>query len=165
MKIHFGHRGQAYTIELQSGAESIDALVDGAQFSVQLLGREEGAITFRLDGQAQQALWINDGLQFWLHLDGRSYLLERMAGKSSSDSAEAGGENILRAPMPGQVIDLLVEAGDSVAAGEVLLVLEAMKMELRIQAPKAGEIVELPIAKGDSVEKDQILVEIGAEDN
>ena len=69
--------------------------------------------------------------------------------------ARSGG---LEAPMPGKVIDLRVRAGQSVRAGETLLVLEAMKMEHPIRAPEDGVVAELRVALGDQVENGALLL-------
>jgi len=62
--------------------------------------------------------------------------------------------------MPGTVIDVLVEPGAEVKAGDPLLVTEAMKMETEIQAPIAGSINAIHVKKGDSVNPDETLIEI-----
>jgi pyruvate carboxylase subunit B len=62
--------------------------------------------------------------------------------------------------MPGTVIDVLVKIGDSVQAGDPVLVTEAMKMETEIQAPIAGKIHAIHVQKGDSVNPDEALIEI-----
>jgi acetyl/propionyl-CoA carboxylase alpha subunit len=69
----------------------------------------------------------------------------------------------LHAPMPGRVIRVEVETGDSVAAGQVLLVMEAMKMEHTLRAPYAGTIAEVDCAPGEQVEAGAVLVVV-AED-
>jgi propionyl-CoA carboxylase alpha chain len=60
--------------------------------------------------------------------------------------------------MPGRVIRVAVEAGDEVGAGQVLLVLEAMKMEHAVKAPHDGRVVEVDYAPGDQVEAGVVLV-------
>ena len=82
-------------------------------------------------------------------------LLEKMGMNSSA----AGKLNIIKAPMPGMIIDLRVKAGDQVKAGDPLLVLEAMKMENIIKAPGEGTVKQVKIKKGDTVEKNQVLIE------
>lgn len=66
----------------------------------------------------------------------------------------------VHAPMPGLVLDVLVEAGQSVEAGTPLLILEAMKMENVLKADTEGEVTAVAVAKGEAVEKRQLLIEI-----
>ncbi len=70
----------------------------------------------------------------------------------------AGGE-VIRAPMPGLVVRIMVEAGDTVPAGAGVLVLEAMKMENELRAPAAGVVRVVRAEPGQAVEKGQPLVE------
>jgi biotin carboxyl carrier protein len=64
--------------------------------------------------------------------------------------------------MPGRIVKLLVAAGDQVAAGGGLLVMEAMKMENEIGAPHAGTVTRVLVRPGDTVERDATLVELGS---
>ena len=75
--------------------------------------------------------------------------------------ATAGGAPItVRSPIPGRLIKLLVKVGDAVAAGQTLIVLEAMKMENELAAPRAGRVSELRVAEGSAVDAAQELVVI-----
>ncbi len=69
-------------------------------------------------------------------------------------------ERAIVAPMPGQIVDVLVEEGDRVARGATLVVLEAMKMETRMTAPAASRVRRVCCTKGQAVERGQILVEL-----
>ena len=64
--------------------------------------------------------------------------------------------------MPGTVIDVKVNVGDQVSAGDALIIIEAMKMENEIQAPKSGTVVGVHVSKGDSISPDTTLIEIQA---
>jgi len=71
-----------------------------------------------------------------------------------------GGETIT-SPMPGTILDIKVNVGDTVASGAVLVILEAMKMENEIMAPAAGKVVSINVNKGASVNSGDVLVVIG----
>jgi methylmalonyl-CoA carboxyltransferase small subunit len=73
-------------------------------------------------------------------------------------SAPASEEKVLRAPISGTVTKVVAEAGASVEAGEVLLVLEAMKMETEITAPAPGTVAEVHVGPGEAVAGGEILV-------
>ena len=74
-------------------------------------------------------------------------------------AAPAGGTAV-KAPMPGTILDVKVNSGDTVSEGQVLMVLEAMKMENDIVAPKAGTVASVNVKKGDSVNRDDLLASI-----
>ena len=70
----------------------------------------------------------------------------------------SAGANQIIAPMPGRIVLVKAKAGDKVDAGQELLVMEAMKMELLLKAPRAGTIETLSAVAGDFVEADAVLV-------
>ena len=71
-----------------------------------------------------------------------------------------GGEEII-APMPGTIVDVLVKAGDIVEKGQLVAILEAMKMETEILAPNAGTIAEVQITKGATVNLGDAIATLG----
>ena len=76
-----------------------------------------------------------------------------------SAGQKAGGPTTLKAPMPGLVVRVAVEAGAKVEAGAPLVVLEAMKMENELRATSAGVVKGVKVKAGQAVEKGQVLVE------
>lgn len=75
-------------------------------------------------------------------------------------AAPVGAGTKVNAPMPGTILDVKVQAGQSVKRGQVLVILEAMKMENEIQAPCDGKITGVNVRKGDSVETAALLCTI-----
>ena len=74
--------------------------------------------------------------------------------------APAGGHSI-KTPLPGVIIDVKVNVGDTVAKGQTVVILEAMKMENNINADRDGKVVAIQVAKGDTVADGAVLVVLG----
>lgn len=77
----------------------------------------------------------------------------------SAPASNAGGKDI-KAPMPGNIIDIRVKVGDKVSENQALLILEAMKMENEIVAPKSGTVTAIHVQKGDTVNVGSPMVSI-----
>ena len=95
--------------------------------------------------------------------DGETFVLRLRDPMEEADCAGAAVDNIL-APMPGKIIQVLVEAGDSVVRGAPLLVLEAMKMEHTLSAPHDAKIQSVDAALGDQIVEGTVLIRFGGED-
>lgn len=90
--------------------------------------------------------------------DGQVFVAGESGGRGSRRRGPAEDAG-LRAPMPGKVLRTMARAGDRVARGSTLLILEAMKMEHEIKAPADGTISAMPFSAGDQVEAGATLVE------
>jgi len=79
----------------------------------------------------------------------------------SRDNASVGHiSNIIRSPMPGKIVKILVAKGDTIEVGQTVIIVSAMKMESEFKAAKAGIVSEIPVAEGDTVDGNQVLVVI-----
>lgn len=76
-------------------------------------------------------------------------------------AAPAGAGEQVKSPMPGNILSVNVNVGDTVAEGQVLMILEAMKMENEIMAPKAGKVTSVNVQKGATVESGTLLCVVG----
>ena len=83
------------------------------------------------------------------------------APAAAAPAAAAGAGNPVKAPLPGTVTTINVKVGDTVAVGDVVLVLEAMKMQNNIEAEYAGTVTSVVVNPGDSVMEGAVLLTIG----
>lgn len=113
--------------------------------SIQKVDKESRTISLTIDG-------ISTHLNYATKMD---LLLEKMGINSNAKNKLS----VLKAPMPGLVVDWFVKEGDHVQLGDKLLILEAMKMENVIKSAGEGVIKKLHPAKGTAVEKNQLLIE------
>jgi biotin carboxyl carrier protein len=133
--------------ELPDGRVSL-VLDDGRQLCGRVRAAGEGAVEVFAGGMRQQIALADP-----LH--------DRLA-HSAAVEAEGGGEEEVRALMPGRVLEVAVSPGDAVEAGALLLVLEAMKMQNEIRAPRAGRLTRVEARPGTTVEGGALLATIGA---
>ena len=119
---------------------------------------QTGQLKVEISGASHLAHVAKVGDDWWIHMDGRTHVVRmHESGSSEAESVQGG----MSAPMPGTILEILVKQGQRVREGQTLLVIEAMKMEHRIQAPRAGEVTRLHYSVGDRVGMGTTLVEIG----
>ncbi|MGQ0621421.1 MAG: acetyl-CoA carboxylase biotin carboxyl carrier protein subunit [Panacagrimonas sp.] len=103
------------------------------------------------------------GDDVFVHLDGEAYHL-RYQHPLDRLAAQAAGsaDDSIRAPMPGSLVAVQVQAGEAVSRGQTLLVMESMKMETTIAAPRDGVVQAVRFEKGQSFERDAVLITLEA---
>lgn len=116
----------------------------------------DGRIMVRLDGRSRIAHSAKVGDVWWVHIDGHIFCIE----KTEAGSADGDSDGGMTAPMPGKILEVKVADGQTVEAGELLLVMEAMKMEHRIVAPTDGVVAKVNFSMGDQVQQGDVLVEM-----
>ncbi|CAH0326364.1 2-oxoglutarate carboxylase large subunit [Pseudomonas carnis] len=105
---------------------------------------------------------------FYLSIDGMpeevvfEALNDYVAGGTGSKRRSASAPGDVSTSMPGNIVDVLVKEGDTVKAGQAVLITEAMKMETEVQAPIAGTVKAVHLAKGDRVNPGEVLIEVEA---
>ena len=113
-----------------------------------------------VDGQRRQTAYaVRSGSDTWIFLDGRVHLI-RPARTARRGAAATDDEAALSAPMPATVVAVNVAAGAHVAKGDLLVALEAMKMELAVRAPRDGIVRRVACAPGELVQPGTPLVEL-----
>ncbi len=167
-----GHPGKRI-VALAAAGERIEFAAHGARgdYRIETAGapREvagarlrDGFLSARYDGIARRHRLTADGERIVVHDEGRRHVFEHAPAFAwialGSDDVDR-----VQAPMPGRIVLVKRAAGDVVAEGDELLVMEAMKMELTLRAPRAGSIESVTAAAGDFVDADAVLVQFAKE--
>lgn len=133
--------------------------VDGSSLPVALLPRGDHAHELILHDDSHRVFVARHGDEVHVHLDGDTYLLRYTHNLARFAEQSIGeGEAVSRAPMPGSVISVAVQAGDTVERGQPLLVIESMKMETTISASCNGVVQALHVVLGQTFEREALLV-------
>ncbi|RSN35383.1 acetyl/propionyl-CoA carboxylase subunit alpha [Amycolatopsis sp. WAC 04169] len=152
----FRHGDDEIEVGYSLGRDGLRA--DGFE-GVELVSAENGGVVLEVSGVRRKFAVARYGDTVYVDSPDGSVELGVVPRYTDPDAALAAGS--LVAPMPGTVVRLAVEAGDTVKTGDPLLWLEAMKMEHRIAAPADGVVTELPVVVGQQVEVGTILAVVG----
>jgi 3-methylcrotonyl-CoA carboxylase alpha subunit len=150
-------------IELARAASGYRLHVDGQVVPVALHPQHDGSALLTVAGRSERVIIAVRGDDVFVHLGGNAYQLryehplDRLAAQGHG-AAEDG----VRAPMPGSLVAVHVEAGAVVAKGQTLLVMESMKMETSIAAPRDGVIEAVHFEQGQTFDRDALLVSLAA---
>ena len=135
------------------------ATIGDKTVDAEIIRAEGGRLDLLIDGERVTAYVSSEGAKRWVTVNGQTFVLTKSSGEKRRGVAHDHASELV-APMPGQVRGVNVSEGESVTKGQTLLVLEAMKMEIRIQAPSNGKVKKLHVKQGQTVEREQIMVEI-----
>lgn len=144
-----------------SSGRSYRATIGDKTVEIEIVRSEDGILDLLIDGKRTTASVSSDNSRRWVTVNGQTFVLTKSSGARQGGHGHHHAAGELTAPMPGQIRALNVSAGDAVTKGQTLLVLEAMKMEIRVQAPMDGVVKKLSVKQGQTVEREQVLIEIG----
>ena len=147
-------------LDISSNGKLFSLTLDERKILVEIIRSDNGKLDFLIDGKLVTAYVSSDNAKRWVTVDGQTLVLTKSSGARSRGHGHHHAAGELTAPMPGQVRAVNVSEGDAVTKGQTLLVLEAMKMEIRIQSPQDGVVKKLFVKQGQTVEREQMLIEI-----
>ncbi len=144
--------------------------VDGVRYEIDFQAVGNRPMYSLLIGGHSYEAYVEAGEQGWqvLHRGNLYPVLvederaQRLSHLGGSKSATAGGEHHLKAPMPGMVVTIPVVSGQTIVRGELLVILESMKMQNELKSSYDGVVTQIRVQSGDSIEQNQVLMVISA---
>ncbi|TQM10445.1 3-methylcrotonyl-CoA carboxylase alpha subunit [Pseudoxanthomonas sp. 3HH-4] len=154
----FQHRDETWEASGHGHAGTYRILMGGITYQVEGATLTGDLLGLRIQGEARRFRVLRHGTRLTLHDGERRATVETVPvyRRVAAAGVETGGRIV--APMPGRVVLVKAQLGDTVKAGQELLVMEAMKMELAVKAPRDGVVAEVRASAGDFIEADTLLV-------
>jgi len=144
------------------GSFNVSARDLNSTASITLVSPTEAITQF--DNGRTHSTFVSVGHKLHIFTDSSHYILHRpQAAADESGAASSSADNLV-SPMPATVIDVKVKQGDKVSSGQVVAILESMKMEINIRAGRDGVVGKVGAVKGMSVEEGSLLVSLEPED-
>jgi len=156
--------GKEYTIEI---IDERHIIVNGRKIMVDFNSISgQPVYSLLVDGKSFEG-FVYPGDEVWeVLLMGRQYPVivederEKRLRAAAGGSVSEAGKFYLKSPMPGMVVSIPVESGQEVEQGQVLLILESMKMQNELKSPRAGTVGRIRVKSGESVEQRQTLLSL-----
>ena len=158
----FVHGEQRIEVDAHGCDGDYQLVCGDARCDVANAQRRDGELSASFDGVSRRLHARADTLSVLLHDGERRLRLTRVGAFAHAKSTQPAGDRVL-APMPGRIVVVKAKAGDTVAEGQELIVMEAMKMELSLRAPRAAKIEALNASVGEFVEADAVLIRFGTD--
>lgn len=154
--------GKEYQIEILSESRVV---INGTPHEIDIHTLKLGSsCSLLFDGKSFEPTAFNENGVWEILLKGRLFNVRvedeiaRRLRLASGSTSQQTGKYVLLSPMPGLVIDIPVEVGAQVEKGEVLIILESMKMQNELRAPRAGKITSIQASLNDNVERKEALL-------
>ena len=154
---------ETHVVRIYERTDGFEVCIEERCYHVQAHEINPSRLDMWLDGFYWRTYHAAEGDKRAVALNDKVYDLTRVRQRRKRRAA-GEGEDTLKATMPGQIVAVLVSAGEVVERGQTLVLMEAMKMELRVVAPHGGSVSHVFVTPGETVERGQTLVELALDE-
>ena len=161
MRYDFGFAGERHVVHPVHMPGLGQLSIEGRSFDAELFpGLAPGEHILEIAGRKERVFIAARGDIQYVHWRGRAHLIEAVNAleRAPRASSPVGGEEILRAPMPGTVVEVVVNVGDAVEQGTLLMTIESMKLQTAITAPHAATVAEVCVSTGSTFDQGNTLI-------
>jgi len=162
ISLTFGKRQYQLSVARESDRADLQGELDGEPIVSRSADVEEDPpwVVVRTDGRVHRCAVARDRSGIWVTQRGRSYYFETAKAKVGSAAGAESLADEVRAPMTGTIIAVKVEPGDAVQKGDLLVLMEAMKMEYRLESELDGRVLKVECKAGDMLDVGTLLVKL-----
>ncbi|MFO7618792.1 MAG: biotin/lipoyl-containing protein [Thermoplasmata archaeon] len=159
MELHYEHQGKQYPVKITRQGEAFEVGIGDKTFKVESKEMKPGFFTMTINGKVTKCNIAAEGNQRHIFINGDVYRFDRVEAGARPASFDKLPSNIT-SPISGKVTAVSAAGNDMVKAGQVLITIEAMKMEYQIKAPYDGKVEKINFKVGDQVDIGELLVQM-----
>lgn len=160
MDFQFQIGDELKTIKIDREGEVYRAQIGDRVYQIAVEVNRTNELIFAVNNDRHTTIIASSGSKYFVSIDGDVIELSKPDARQARRGKLHHGDDSLSASMRGQVTRVLVNDGDAVERGQALVVLEAMKMEIKVTAPHAGRVAKVHAQLGQVVDRGQVLIEI-----
>jgi len=159
--INYEHENHVYSVTVERRGDSFYITYDNTEYKVQAKEIKPGHLKIILGDRTIKSLVTEGEKEKFVFIEGDVFKIKPVELTGRKESSKKGSkEDTLHSPISGRVVEVKVKEGKMVKKDEVLMVIEAMKMEYLIRAPFSGEIHKIHFKENDQIEIGQLTVDL-----
>lgn len=161
MFINYEHKNNVYGVTIEKRENNFFVTYDNTEYKISADEIKPGHLKIRVGDRLLKAIVTEGEKEKFVFIDGNVFKVKQveLTGRKKSKKKESD-ESDLDSPISGKIVNVQVKKGDAVKKGDVLIVIEAMKMEYLIRAPYKGTVKKIHFKENDQVEIGQTTIEI-----
>ena len=150
-----------HTVNLRRTGSNFTVNIDGELSDGYFSRKSDSRLEIRINGVRTIAYSERKGNEIYVHLNGINYFITKKSARVSSQQSEEESDDVVLSPITGKLLDKKVEDGTKVSKGDVIIILEAMKMEHRLISPRDGVLSKLTsVDVGGQVKEGELMFEL-----
>ena len=150
-----------HTVKLRRTGSNFTVNIDDELSDGEFSRKSDGRLEIRINGVRTIAYSERKGNEIYVHVNGINYFITKKSARVSSQQSEEESDDVVLSPITGKLLDKKVEDGTKVSKGDVIIILEAMKMEHRLMSPRDGVLSKLTsVDVGGQVKEGELMFEL-----
>ena len=150
-----------HTVKLRRTGSNFTVNIDDELSDGEFSRKSDGRLEIRINGVRTIAYSERKGNEIYVHVNGINYFITKKSARVSSQQSEEESDDVVLSPITGKLLDKKVEDGTKVSKGDVIIILEAMKMEHRLISPRDGVLSKLTsVDVGGQVKEGELMFEL-----
>ncbi len=160
MFINYEHNNHVYNVTVEKKGEDFFVTYDNTEYKLEAEEIKPGHLKIKIGDRVIKSVITEGNSEKFVFVDGNVFKVKPVELTAKKKSKKKKEEGDLSSPISGKIVNIKVKKGDKVKKDQVLMVIEAMKMEYLIRAPKKGTVQKINFKENDQIEIGQITAEI-----